>query len=139
MTDQEQITLTLEATNLVEGVVGQVRPSLTIRCVEGWRLDAGVWTGSVLGGDVVSGETPVRLRWDSDAVAEETWSRSTNFQAAFALDPVAFVRRLARTAEVRFEFQPYDALPRVAIFHPAGLAGHLQAIAHACPQSHLVD
>jgi TonB family protein len=131
MTDEPSATLYLKSTNSVQGVLLDTRAVLFIRCRE-HTLELFINTGSVLDGD--AGEnTTVRVRWGTDAPEEQTWSRSTDFEAAFAPDPAAFIRQLVAMPDMRFEFHPFDATPRVAIFDARGLQPHLPLVAAACP------
>ena len=131
MTDEPSVTLSLNATNTVEGVILQVRPSLYIRCHE-QKVELYIYGGSVLDGDL-EGHTSVRVRWGAKEAAEEDWSRSTDYTAAFAPEPAEFVRQLLATPDLRFEFRPFDAAPRVAVFDARGLSRHLEVLEGACP------
>ena len=131
MTDEPSVILYLRATNEVQGVLLDVQPVLFIRCHER-NADLFINSGSVLDGDA-EGNTAVRIRWGTDAPVEDQWSRSTDYEAAFAPDPPAFIRQLIAAPEMRFEFHPFDAAPRVAIFDARGLANHLPLITAACP------
>lgn len=131
MTDQPSVTLRLDALNAVPGPVVDVRPTLYVRCHE-QRLDVFITTGAVLDGDT-DDMTSVRIRWGSGTAEEGTWSRSTDYSGAFAPDPRAFLNRLLATPDMRFEFQPFDAAPRVASFNARGLNLHLAKLEAACP------
>jgi TonB family protein len=132
MTDQPSVLLALNAVNAVEA---DFRPVLFLRCHEG-ALDVFIHTGSVLGSENPAGApdvTAVRIRWGARAAADEVWSRSASYQAAFTADPAAFVRQLLAVPDFRFEFHPFDAMPRVATFNAAGLDRHLPTLKAACP------
>jgi TonB family protein len=136
MTDELKVVLALESTNTVEGVLMPVRPVLFLRCEEG-ELEAMIHTHAVLGSDDPVGapdQTSVRLRWGTAPAAPDSWSRSTNYQAAFAPDPRAFLEQLLAVPDLRFEFHPFDAAPRVAIFDARGLARHAPKLEAACPR-----
>ena len=127
MTGESGLTLTLNATTMVDGVV----PSLIVRCHER-GLEAYIWTGSVLDGSV-AGQADVRLRWDTVPPEAESWLRSTNGMSAFAPDPHRFVQLALAAAELRFEFHPHDATPRVAVLRTGGLVRYMSALQTACP------
>jgi len=131
MTDQPSVTLSLNATNTVQGTILQVRPSLYIRCHE-QKVELFIHSGAVLDGDLQD-HTTVRVRWGAKEPAEEQWSRSTDYQAAFAPDPAEFLRQLLATPDLRFEFRPFDATARVAVFDARGLSRHLEVLEGACP------
>ncbi len=131
MTDEPSVTLSLNATNTVQGTILQVRPSLYIRCHER-KLELFINSGAVLDGDP-EGHTSVRVRWGAKEAGEDDWSRSTDYTAAFAPEPAEFVRQLLATPDLRFEFRPFDAAPRVAVFDARGLSRHLEVLEGACP------
>jgi protein TonB len=131
MTDQPSVTLQLEALNLVPGPLLEVHPEILVRCNE-QELNVFITTGAVLDGDA-DDQTHVRIRWGDGAPEDEVWSRSADYEAAFAPNPWAFLERLLVTPNVRFEFQPFDAAPRVARFNARGLNRHIAAVKAACP------
>lgn len=133
MTDELEVTVILEATNKVPGVLLDTRPSLSVRCKEG-ALDVIVLTGSVLSGGT-DGWTDVRLRWGTATPEEARWSRSTNYAAAFSPEPRAFIAHMIATPDLRFEFTPFDGGPLVAIFDGRGLRAHMPVVDRACPFS----
>jgi hypothetical protein len=124
------VTLTLQALNKVPGPIFEVRPVLAVRCREG-ELNVIVTTGAVL--DAEDDLTPVRLRWGSDPPEDEHWTRSTDYSAAFAPEPEVFIAELLNFPDLKFEFHPFDATPRVASFNARGLARHLPTLRRACP------
>jgi len=131
MTDQLSVTLTLEALNEVPGPIFEMRPLLAVRCREG-ELDVLITTGAVLDANT-SDITHVRIRWGTDPPEEDRWFRSTDYTAAFAPDPKAFLAILRNFPDLRFEFRPFDAAPRVASFNARGLDRHMAKVEAACP------
>ena len=131
MTDELIVMLSLDAVNKVQGTLFEVRPTLAVRCRER-ELAVIVSTSAVLDAD--DDMTPVRLRWGTEPPEEERWSRSTDYTAAFAPDPEVFLGELLNVPDLKFEFHPYDATPRVAIFNARGLARHIPKLRAACPQ-----
>jgi TonB family protein len=125
MTDQPSITLRLDALKLVF----DVRPAIYVRCHE-QKLDVYVNTETILDGDT-DDMTTVRIRWGSGTPEEATWSQSTDHSAAFAPDPWAFLKQLLAVPDLRFEFRPFDAAPRVASF-ARGLDLHMAKLKAAC-------
>jgi TonB family protein len=132
MTDQPSVTLQLDALYLVPGTILEVRPAIYVTCRE-QKLNVYIATGAVLDGDTYD-QTSVRIRWSSGAPEEASWSRSTDYSAAFAPDPWAFLEHLLGAPDMRFEFQPFDAAPRVATFDARGLDRHIPALETACPR-----
>jgi hypothetical protein len=128
MTDQPTVTAILLAINRPPG---QQHPALAIRCIEG-GLAVVVATGGVLEGE--ADRTPVRLRWGTEpAEPEESWSRSTDYTAAFVPNPEVFILELVNFPDVKFEYHPYRERPRVASFNARGLARHMSKLRAACP------
>ncbi len=131
MTDELTVILSLDAVNKVQGTLFEVRPTLAVRCREG-ELAVIVSTSAVLDAD--DNMTPVRLRWGTEPPEEEQWSRSTDYTAAFAPATEVFLGELLNIPDLKFEFHPYDAAARVAIFNARGLARHMPKLRAACPQ-----
>jgi len=131
MTDQPSITLRLDALKLVSGSLFDVRPAIYVRCHE-QKLDVYVNTETILDGDT-DDMTAVRIRWGSGAPEEAAWPQSTDHGAAFAPDPWVFLKQLLAVPDLRFEFRPFDAAPRVASFNARGLGLHMTELKAACP------
>ncbi|HEV2713977.1 MAG TPA: hypothetical protein VGU64_01855, partial [Terriglobales bacterium] len=130
MTDQLEVTLFLTALSPAPTSILEIRPRLIIRCRES-KLDVYIATGSVLHAE--DDMTPVRIRWGTAAPAEASWSRSTDYSAAFAPEPREFLNQLLENPDLRFEVHPYDAVPTVITFNARGLAGHMAQLDTACP------
>src|SRR2546429_6851410 len=92
MTDEPSVTLSLNATNTVEGVILQVRPSLYIRCHE-QKVELYIYGGSGVGGDP-GGRTSVRGGWGGEEGAGEKRARATGYTPPRRPRP----RRLVRAA-----------------------------------------
>src|SRR5258706_7544045 len=114
MTDEPSVTLTLESANAVQAIIGETRPLLFIRCRE-QKLELFIHVSAVLDGDA-NESTVVRVRWGTDAPVEDTWSRSTDYQSAFAPDAGGFVAQLLAQPDLRFGFHPSHATARAALF-----------------------
>jgi len=127
MTDQLTVTAILLALNRPPR---QQHPALAIRCIEG-QLSVVVATGGMLDGE--ADQTSVRIRWGTDPPEQETWSRATDFTAAFAPNPEVFVLELLNFPDLRFEYRPVRESPRVASFNARGLARHMPKLRSACP------
>ena len=138
MTDQPSVVLQLEAVNTVPGPISPVRPTLYLQCDDG-RFSAYITTGAVLDEDQPARDagfpnmTFVRVRWGSGRATLEEWERSTDYGAAFAPAPVDFLKQLLAIPDLRFEFHPFDAAPRVAIFNARALDRHIPKVKAACP------
>jgi len=131
MTDEPSVTLQLDALDLVPGPIVDVRPAIYVRCHE-QKLDVFITTGTVLDGDTYD-MTSIRIRWGTGTPEEAAWSRSTDYSAAFAPDPWAFLKQLLAAPDMRFEFRPFDAAPRVASFNARGLDLRISRLEASCP------
>src|SRR5207247_3171500 len=98
MTDEPSVTLSLNATNTVEGVILQVRPSLYIRCHE-QKVELYIYGGSVLDGDL-GGHKSVRVRWGAREAAGEDWWSSEDYTAGFAPETAGVVRRMCAARDL---------------------------------------
>jgi TonB family protein len=136
MTDELSIILSLAAVSPAPATILDTRPTLIVRCREG-ELNVYVNAGQVLEGD--DDATPVRIRWGTDAPQEESWSRSTDYSAAFAPEPGDFLSQLIANPDVRIEVHPYDAVPVVFTFNARGLARYTPRLDAACPKKEKVD
>jgi hypothetical protein len=99
--------------------------SLTVRCMKG-KTDAYIDTNSV----VDNGS--VRIRLDDSAPVRERWTRSTDYKALFAPDPVTFTRKLSKGKTLLFEFNPFQESERTVSFDIVGLESKLGKLSSAC-------
>jgi len=128
MTDQPEITAILLPLNRAPR---QQLPALAIRCIEG-ELAIVVYTEGPLEGEDEA--TPIRMRWGTEPPeAAESWSRSTNYTAAFAPSPEIFILELLNFPDLKIEYRPEGEPPRVASFNARGLARHMPKLRSACP------
>jgi TonB family protein len=130
MTDQPSVLLELQAVSPPPNVLDL--PALIVRCHEN-TLNVYVATGSVLH-SFLEDRTSVRVRWGDDAPQEAVWERSSDYTAAFAPQPRAFLQRLVGTPDFRIEVQPEGETPRVIKFDARGLERHMPTVNAACPE-----
>lgn len=132
MDDSPSMAFALKAENSIAVWLGTRRPALIVRCQE-QSTEAYIQTGSAAA--TVYGELDaarVRVRWDDDAAREQVWHESTDHEALFVPNGVAFTRRLAASHQLRVEFTPFNASPVVMNFDTVGFEDHARAIAQTC-------
>jgi hypothetical protein len=103
-------------------------PHLIIRCQD-HRTEAYVVTGVAAQpepGEV--GKHTVRLRFDDHRQEPEIWDQSADDKALFSQSPVRFVKSVARSKILTFEFTPFHDSPAVATFSVAGFDRRLPAL-----------
>jgi Type VI secretion system VasI, EvfG, VC_A0118 len=143
MDDSRTVALALDSDDEVRGPLGQVRPSLIVRCQEK-KTDVYITTGMAANVEA-DGEHVVGIRLDDGAARHENWSESTDHTALFASDiiwnnheptfqggRIEFAKRLAGASQLTFQFTPFDGSPQVARFDLRGLDIHLHDVAEAC-------
>jgi hypothetical protein len=111
-------------------------PFLTLRCgVERDTLEI-LYTPQIYLGRPIRGseDIKVRLRFDGKAPSEQSWSPSTNQNAAFAYDPRRLYETLLRHETVVLEAEAHNTRLKVAAeFSLAGLAEAASALRGCLP------
>lgn len=128
---QLAVMLNLTALQPVAGPGFQMHPVLSVRCKEN-QLAVFVATSWVLASDD-NMTSPVSLTWGASPVVTTRWTRSTDYTAVFAPDPVFLLRQLLTTPDLRFGIHPADGDPVEIGFDARGLDRHLWAIQTSCP------
>ncbi|MGH9745214.1 MAG: type VI secretion system-associated protein TagO [Candidatus Acidiferrales bacterium] len=137
MDDSRTVVLSLESEDVIQGPLGAKRPSLIIRCQEG-KTDTYVVTrmAASVEEDYDGGprlDHTVKIRFDDGNAIEERWDESGAHDALFiGADGKEFVRTLAHTQRLTFQFTPFNANPAIARFDLRGLDAHLGRVADAC-------
>ena len=107
---------------------------LVIRCRDRER-NVYVATGGMVDrnfGDRGDG-APVRYRLDQEGPVTERWQLAKSGNALFVEDPTTFIRKLARSKTLLFEFTPYSGSAIQVRFPVWGLADKLPKFEKACP------
>jgi hypothetical protein len=116
------------AASTVSGWRAHDVPHLIIRC-EAHKTEAYVVTGvSAQPEPGQIGKHTVRLRFDDHQQEREIWDQSADDKALFSQSPVPFVKKVARSKTLTFEFTPFQASPAVATFSVAGFDRRLPAL-----------
>jgi hypothetical protein len=132
MDDSKTIFYRLEAEEEIAGWLKQHRPSLMIRCKEG-KTDAFIVTGMASSVEYgLTDEHTVTLRFDDAAAQKQRWADSTDDEALFAPNPVAFARRVATSRRLRFGWTPFNASPVIAEFNTDGFETGARELATSC-------
>lgn len=110
---------------------GISQPLLVVRCNAG-QMQAFVYTSSALQMEAQDENHSVSIRFDDEPQMTERWPDSSDHDALFAPDAVAFARRVATARTLRFGYTPHNAQRAVAEFQVSGLADLLQPAAKQC-------
>jgi hypothetical protein len=137
MDDSKTAVLSLDSDDVIEGPLGQSKPTLIIRCQEG-KTEVYIHTGMAASveedseGELIHSHA-VKTRLDQNDAATEHWGESTAHDALFSPgDGIEFAKQLAEARTLIFEFTPFDSNPVVAHFNLQGLNTHLSEVADAC-------
>lgn len=116
----------------VEAWLKEMTPSIRIQCKEGKTsvlLITDAPFASVVG---AFGKAQIRTRIGEGAPSESLWSKSTDGEAAFAPNPVSFVRKLKNAKTLNVEFNPHNATLALAEFDLTGIEPHIEELAKTC-------
>ena len=107
------------------------QPMLVVRCNAG-QMQTFVYTSSALQMEAQDENHSVSIKFDDEPEVTERWADSSDHDALFAPDAVAFARRIATARTLRFGYTPHNAPKAVAEFPVGGLADLLQRAAKQC-------
>lgn len=108
-----------------------VRPVLVVRCIKG-RTDVFVVTDSPAAMESQDEDHTVRISIDGDVGRSERWPDSTEHDALFAPNGIAFAAQLRQARTFRFGYTPHNASPVVAHFDVTGLGDKLAGARAVC-------
>ena len=132
MDDSPTVTFHLQAENQIQVWLGTKQPSLIVRCHER-GTDVYMVTGTAAHVEYGAMDSAtVQVRFDDAAATKQRWNESTDNEALFAPQPVAFARRIAKSNRLRLGFTPFNASPVVVEFDVRGFDQHIGEIAKAC-------
>jgi type VI secretion system protein VasI len=134
MDDSPSVVYHLEADNTINGWLKPgIRPALYVRCQER-RTSVYVNFDTALNPELgLHNQHTVRVRWDDGDAVSQRWGESTDGEAAFAPNAVAFVRRLEKATRLRLEVVPFNASPQVVDFDVQGFGeDRLKTIRSTC-------
>jgi hypothetical protein len=125
------VAFELRSVNKVAVWNAQAQPTLVVRC-ELNRLVTFVYTESQMQMEAQDENHTVRIRFDDEPEITERWADSSDHDALFAPDGVAFARRLMGARVLRFGFSPHNAPRALAEFHVSGLRELIEPAARQC-------
>jgi hypothetical protein len=110
---------------------GISQPMLVVRCDAG-RMQTFVYTASAIQMEAQDQNHSVRVSFDDEPEVTGRWPDSSDHDALFAPDAVAFARRLTTARTLRFGYTPHNAQRAVAEFHVTGLSDLIEPAAKQC-------
>lgn len=134
MDDSKSVTIFLKADSILSGPLGYrgELATLVIRCKE-HQTDLYINNGRSAGVEYgLMDEATVKFRLDSDKPVSLIWSESTNDQALFAPNPIAFARGIVNGTTLVYEYTPFNENPARFIFTLTGMKEPLQEVASTC-------
>jgi|GEM_PF-5544646 len=127
--------LRIESSNQIEARNGTERQvALVIKCTLG-KTDAFLdWKAPVVGGIRASTATALLVNYytNNNQRMTENWEISTDKQALFSPDAVAFVRNLMKSTKLTLEFVPEGSAVQAANFDTRGIDEAIDTIVKNC-------
>ena len=102
--------------------------TIILRCTDR-KFDAYILT------DFVTDSQSVRVKYDNDKPARETWHASSDNKALFSEEPLWFVQNLVNTDELVFEYRPFEQIPTTLTFHTKGMPRSLSCLHFSEPDA----
>lgn len=123
------VTLALDSSDTVKPQYGRPEAAtIIVRCLNN-KTELYISWPEFLG---VGRGIEVRWRADNTPITTEAWSPSTDGKAAFAPNPVAFLKKLADRSELLLSVAPYSKVATTLTFPIAGLEEALKPLRAAC-------
>lgn len=132
MDDSTNVFVSKQAEDNVNIWLGEARPVIFIRCKENktdFILNAQTNFTHILG---EYGKASITYRFDDNKAVTELWSESTDGEAVFARKPIGFLKKLAASERLRFQYTPFNAGQVVAEFDVRGVRPHIEKVATRC-------
>ncbi len=130
--DSTTVVLALDADADISGPLGDVRPTLVVRCKEHQKE---IYVVTEMQPDVESDNldgATVRLRFDSDAAQSVNTSKSTDGEALFLPNAQQYINALLKHEHMVFGFTPFNESPKEMTFDLRGLSEVIQPLNEAC-------
>lgn len=131
VSDRKSVAFELKANNRVAVWMGQVQPSLVVRCVSN-RTEVFVFTETAAKIEPGMEDRAVRVRLDDEPYVEERWPDSEEHKGLFAPHGETLAQRLVNARTLRFEFTPHNASPAEVQFNVAGLRDLIEPVQKKC-------
>lgn len=131
MDDSATLKIEKDASAPVKAWLKEIVPALRIQCQEKKTNVLFIATDFT---PVVGefGKANFRIRIDEGKAFPQFWNESTDGEAAFAPDPINFLRKIQDANTLRIEFNPANTTLAQAEFSLTGLKPLLQEIAQTC-------
>jgi hypothetical protein len=132
MDDSPTIKIQKDANTFVDAWPRPTRPSLRIQCKENktnalFIIDSGF---TPIVGEF--GKAQLRTRIDDGKAYTQLWGESSDGEAAFAPDPISFLKKIRNAKTLKVEFTPINSGPVTAEFDLTGLPPLLDEVAQTC-------
>jgi hypothetical protein len=125
--DHKSVAFELKSSNRVSVWMGQVQPSLVVRCVSN-QTEVFVFTETAARIEPGMEDRAVRVRFDDEPYVEERWPDSAEHKGLFAPRGETFAQRLLDARTLRFEFTPHNAEAAEVVFNVAGLRALIEPV-----------
>lgn len=131
ISDRKSVAFELKSSNRVSVWMGQVQPSLVVRCVAD-HTEAFVYTETAARIEPGAEDRAVRVRFDNEPYVDERWPDSEEHKGLFAPNPETFAQRLMHAGTFDFQFTPHNAEAAEVHFNVAGLRELLEPVGRKC-------
>jgi hypothetical protein len=132
MDGTREVTLSLDAQDQIQGIVGASTPTLFIRCSK-HKPEVFVNIGEPFQSNYGELEgTSVRIKFDAAAPIRQSWDESTNNEAAFAPNAGNLINHLLMAKVFRIEVTPFEKRETTITFNVGDLAERFHPIADEC-------
>jgi hypothetical protein len=131
VSDRKSAAFELKSSNRVNVWMGQVQPSLVVRCVAN-RTETFVYTETAARIEPGMDDRAVRVRFDDEPYVDERWLDSDEHKGLFAPSGELFAQRLLNAKTLRFQFTPHNAETAEVQFTVAGLRELIEPVQKRC-------
>jgi len=131
VSDRKSVAFELKSSNRVNVWMGQVQPSLVVRCVSN-RTETFVYTETAARIEPGMEDRAVRVRFDDEPYVDERWPDSEEHKGLFAPNGETFAHRMLNANTVRFQFTPHNAETAEVQFNVAGLRELIEPVQKKC-------
>jgi hypothetical protein len=131
VSDRKSAAFELKSSNRVNVWMGQVQPSLVVRCVAN-RTETFVYTETAARIEPGVEDRAVRVRFDDEPYVDERWPDSEEHKGLFAPNGASFAQRMLNAKTLRFQFTPHNAETAEVQFNVAGLRELIEPVQKKC-------
>ena len=131
VSDRKSAAFELKSSNRVNVWMGQVQPSLVVRCTAN-RTETFVYTETAARIEPGMEDRAVRVRFDDEPYVDERWLDSEEHKGLFAPNGKSFAQRVLNAHTLRFQFTPHNAETAEVQFTVAGLRDLIAPVQKRC-------